>query len=133
MKTKKIKITTERSEEFIALMREDCPVTTKAILDVLPFDSKAQTWGDEIYFSIPVDVDEENAKEVVELGDLGYWPPGAAFCIFFGKTPASKGDEIRPASRVNVFGKLKEIDSEIIARLRRVSAGETIRVEKVPE
>ena len=133
LKTKKIKITTERSEEFFALMREDCPVTTKAIWDVLPFESKAQTWGDEIYFSIPVAVDEENAKEVVELGDLGYWPPGAAFCIFFGKTPASKGDEIRPASRVNVFGKLEEIDSEIIARLRRVSARETIRVERVLE
>ncbi|MFX0196693.1 MAG: cyclophilin-like fold protein [Candidatus Hodarchaeota archaeon] len=114
-------------------MREECPVTTKAIWDALPFESKVQTWGDEIYFSIPVDIAEENAKEVVELGDLGYWPPGAAFCIFFGKTPTSKGDEIRPASRVNVFGALTKIDSEIIAKLRQVSAGETIRVEKVPE
>lgn len=129
---KKIKIIT-RSGEFFANIREDCPITTKAIWEALPFEAKVQTWGDEIYFSIPVDVAEENAKEVVKLGDLGYWPPGAAFCIFFGKTPASKSDEIRPASRVNVFGALEKIDSDIIAKLRQVSARETIRVEKVIE
>ncbi len=130
--TKKIKIITQ-SGKFFANIREECSVTMKAIWEALPFESKVQTWGDEIYFNIPVDVAEENAKEVVKLGDLGYWPPGAAFCIFFGKTPASKGDEIRPASRVNVFGALEKIDSEIIAKLRQVSAGETIRIEKVPE
>ncbi|MFQ6126756.1 MAG: cyclophilin-like fold protein [Candidatus Heimdallarchaeota archaeon] len=129
---KKIKIITQ-SGEFFANLSEDCPVTTKAIWEALPIEAKVQTWGDEIYFSIPVDVAEENAKEVVNLGDLGYWPPGAAFCIFFGKTPASKGDEIRPASRVNVFGALKKINSEIIAKLRQVSSRDTIRVEKVPE
>lgn len=128
----KIKIVTEQCGKFIALLNDDCPNTTNAILDALPFEARAQTWGDEIYFSIPVSVAEENAHAVVELGDLGYWPPGAAFCIFFGKTPTSRSDdEIRPASPVNVFGKLEEINSDIIVKLRRVVDGETIRIEKL--
>ena len=82
--------------------------TATAIWEALPITARASTWGDEIYFSIPVKADQERgAKEVVELGDLGYWPPGSAFCIFFGRTPASQGDEIRPASPVNVVGKVR--------------------------
>src|ERR1700675_4570184 len=78
----------------------------RAIWDALPIEAKAQTWGDEIYFAIGVDEAEDSAKAVVELGDLGYWPPGHAFCIFFGPTPASHGEEIRPASPVNVVGRV---------------------------
>ena len=75
----------------------------EAIWRALPIEARANTWGDEIYFSIPVKADlEKDAKEVVESGDLGYWPPGTAFCIFFGPTPASRGNEIRPASAVNI-------------------------------
>ena len=129
MPPKKIRITTEKNDEFIADLFDND--TSHAIWDVLPIESKAETWGDEIYFRVPVSVNEENAKKIVELGDLGYWPPGAAFCIFFGKTPASKGDEIRPASPVNVFGRLMEVDSNIIAKLRRVAPREFIKVEKV--
>ncbi|NCO38821.1 MAG: hypothetical protein GW892_08960 [Armatimonadetes bacterium] len=81
--------------------------TAAAIAAALPLEGRANTWGDEIYFSIPVDCEPENGREVVDLGDLGYWPPGTAFCIFFGRTPASRGDEIRPASPVNVFGKVE--------------------------
>jgi hypothetical protein len=82
--------------------------TAAAIWKALPITAKASTWGDEIYFAIPVRAEQEpGAKEVVELGDLGYWPPGSAFCIFFGPTPASRGDEIRPASAVNVIGKVR--------------------------
>jgi len=81
--------------------------TGEAIWNGLPIEARANTWGDEIYFSIPVKAELENtAKDVVEPGDLGYWPPGTAFCIFFGPTPASQGDEIRPASAVNVVGKV---------------------------
>ena len=80
--------------------------TADAIWDALPITARGNTWGDEIYFGIPVSADEENGKEVVELGDIAYWPPGSAFCIFFGPTPASRGDEIRPASAVNVVGKV---------------------------
>ena len=80
--------------------------TAQRIWEVLPIEAPGNTWGDEIYFSIPVDAETDNAQEVVELGELAYWPPGTAFCIFFGPTPMSRGAEIRPASPVNVVGKL---------------------------
>jgi hypothetical protein len=80
--------------------------TAEAVWDALPLSVPGETWGDEIYFGIPVKAKAEDARAVVELGDLAYWPPGSAFCIFFGQTPASRGDEIRPASPVNVFGRL---------------------------
>src|SRR5688572_724854 len=80
--------------------------TAQAIWSALPIEARGSTWGDEIYFAIPVDKGEEDAKAVVDLGDLAYWPPGKAFCIFFGPTPASHGDECRPASPVNVVGKI---------------------------
>ena len=79
----------------------------RAVWDALPITASASTWGDEIYFGIPVTFNLEEGQEVVELGDLGYWPPGRAFCIFFGRTPASRGDEIRPASAVTVIGKVQ--------------------------
>ncbi len=82
-------------------------MTAQAIWEALPIKGEANRWGDEIYFSIPLGLEEENAQEVVEMGDLAYWPPGTALCIFFGPTPASKGDEIRPASPVNIFGRIK--------------------------
>lgn len=81
-------------------------VTAQAIMEALPIEGSAQTWGDEVYFEIPIAAEPENAQEVVEIGDLGYWPPGSALCIFFGPTPMSSGDEIRPASPVNVCGKI---------------------------
>src|SRR5215467_3952036 len=80
--------------------------TASLIWDALPLAVAGETWGDEIYFSIPVKAKPERPRETVDLGDLGYWPPGSAFCIFFGPTPASRGDEIRPASPVNVFGRI---------------------------
>ncbi len=82
--------------------------TADAIWTALPIEGRANTWGDEIYFSIPVEAElEKNAQEVVQPGDLGYWPPGTAFCIFFGPTPSSRGNEVRPASAVNVVGKVE--------------------------
>src|SRR5438093_9452140 len=81
-------------------------VTARAIWDALPIEAKGDTWGDEIYFDIGLTAAPEGARETVEVGDLGYWPPGRAFCIFFGPTPMSRGDEIRPASPVNVVGKV---------------------------
>ena len=81
--------------------------TAQSIWDALPFEAKVNTWGQEIYFAIPVKTGQEKgAREVVSSGELGYWPPGHAFCIFFGPTPASHGDEIRAASAVNIIGKL---------------------------
>jgi uncharacterized protein len=80
--------------------------TAQAIWEALPVTGRANLWGDEVYFSIPVKLRLEAGQEVVNTGDLGYWPDGNAFCIFFGPTPVSQGDEIRPASPVTVFGKV---------------------------
>ena len=100
--------------------------TADAIWNALPITASGNTWGDEIYFGIPVSVGEENGKEVVEMGDIAYWPPGSAFCIFFGPTPASKGDEIRPASAVNVVGKVIG-DAKAFKAVR---SGEQVVLEK---
>ena len=101
--------------------------TADAIWSALPIKASANTWGNEIYFSIPVILKNDDGKEVVDLGDLGYWPPGHAFCIFFGPTPASRGNEIRPASAVNVFGKL--LGAPTI--FRKVRDGASVTIEKV--
>ena len=101
----KIVIKTE-SNSFEAELNDS--VTGKAVYDALPIRAKGQRWGGEIYFSIPVNCElEEDSREVLEEGELGYWPPGKAFCIFFGPTPASGGDEIRAASAVNIVGRIK--------------------------
>jgi hypothetical protein len=101
--------------------------TARAVWDALPLEVPGQTWGEEIYFAIPVRLGEDEAQEVVDVGDLGYWPPGRAFCIFFGPTPASRGSEIRPASPVNVFGR---IDGDATL-FRGVRAGMPVRLEPV--
>ena len=81
--------------------------TADAVWNCLPLHASVHTWGDEIYFKIPVQADlDAEAQEVVQIGDMGYWPSGSAFCIFFGPTPVSRPGEIRPASAVNVFGKI---------------------------
>ncbi len=92
--------------EVSAQAQLDDSKTAGVIWSALPIEAKADTWGDEIYFDIGLTAAPESPKEVVESGDLGYWPPGRAFCIFFGPTPMSRGDEIRPASPVNVVGRL---------------------------
>ena len=81
--------------------------TAQKIAAALPLRASFNTWGDEIYFAIPVDADlDDSAQDVVEVGDLGYWPPGKAWCIFFGQTPVSQPGKIMPASAVNVIGKV---------------------------
>lgn len=102
--------------------------TADAVWGALPIGARANTWGDEIYFEIPVHLKEaHDARETVNLGDLGYWPTGSAFCIFFGPTPVSRGDEIRPASAVNVFGR---VDGDPTV-FRAVKGGATVVVEKM--
>ena len=101
--------------------------TAQQIWEVLPIEARGNTWGDEIYFSIPVEAETDNAQEVVELGELAYWPPGTAFCIFFGPTPMSRGAEIRPASPVNVFGKLIGDPKAF----KQVSDGTVIKIEPI--
>jgi len=114
------------SVESITMKAEiyDTP-TGQAICSALPLESTASLWGDEIYFDIPVMLDlEPDAREIVEVGNLGYWPMGPAFCIFFGPTPVSQGNAPRAYSPVNVFGKI--IGNATI--FRQVSSGSSIRV-----
>ena len=98
-----------------------------AVWEALPFEAAASTWGDEIYFGIPVSAEEEpGSSAVVEMGAVAYWPPGSALCLFFGRTPASRGNEIRAASAVNVFG---SIDGDPTV-LKGVPDGERIIVAR---
>ena len=121
---RKIKITAG-DVTAIGVMNDNA--TADAIWDALPISERGNTWGEEIYFGIPVHVDEaEDANDVVEMGALAYWPPGNAFCIFFGKTPASRGDECRAASAVNAVGKI-EGDPEVF---KEVPGGSTVTLEK---
>ncbi len=101
--------------------------TADAIWDALPLESTCNLWGDEIYFTTATSQGlEKDAREIVDKGDLGYWPQGPAFCIFFGLTPISSEHEIRPASAVNVFGKVIG-DSTVF---KQVSSSTPVRVEK---
>lgn len=115
-----------RAGEVSAIATLNESATADAIWNAMPIEARANTWGDEIYFSIPVRAEQQNAKAVVDMGDIAYWPPGNAFCIFFGPTPASHGDEIRPASPVNVVGKV-DGDPEIF---KSVAQGTKIVLER---
>jgi hypothetical protein len=97
-------------------------MTAQAIWEALPIKGRANLWGDEIYFSIPLSLELEAGQELVSMGDLGYWPDGNAFCIFFGPTPVGQRDEIRPASPVTVFGKI--VDDATI--FKKVATGTRI-------
>ena len=100
--------------------------TAKSIISILPIEASAQRWGGEIYFSIPVTAGlESDSREILEAGELGFWPTGNAFCIFFGSTPASRRDEIRAASAVNIIGKMKSD----WAKLWDVSSGSSIVIK----
>ena len=101
--------------------------TADAIWQALPFDNKVNTWGDEIYFNIPLKMELEAGQEAVSSGDLGYWPPGSAFCIFFGPTPISSRGEIQAANAVEVFGRLVDDPS----LFKDVEDGEGIVVEGI--
>jgi hypothetical protein len=101
--------------------------TAMAIWQALPIEGAANTWGEEVYFRIPVSQDlEADARELVELGDLAYWPQGEAFCIFFGATPISGPGEIRPASAVNIVGQLADDPKVFLS----VNAGTSVRIER---
>ena len=112
-------------ESFNAnLKRNKSPKTVQAIIDALPIQGNTNTWGDEIYFTVPVDVELENAVETVHIGDLAYWPQGNAFCIFYGKTPLSNSEyEIIPASAVNLIGRIENAEN-----LKKHKAGEKIKI-----
>lgn len=115
-----------RAGDVEAIAELNDSATADAIWGALPLSASGSTWGDEIYFAIPPRLDEDEAQEVVAVGDLGYWPPGHAFCIFFGRTPASRGDEARPYSPVNVFGHVVG-DAKVF---KRVPNGARVHIER---
>ncbi len=124
----KLKITFEKAGTVIVEFIDKNKRTREAILKAVPFESEANLWGEEVYFSTPVSVELEEPQEVVKVGDVAYWPPGKAICLFFGLTPISTSiDEIKPASPVNVFGKVVEG----LENLRKVKDGEKVRVESI--
>ena len=101
--------------------------TSQKIYEKLPFEAKVNTWGEEIYFKIPVSLKPEKATLDVELGDIAYWPEGECLCIFFGRTPVSTSNKPRPASEVNIVGKVTG-DPSI---LKNIKSGDKMRVDKV--
>jgi len=104
--------------------------TAKAIELALPIKGTVNRWGQEIYFSIPVDMPAApDARTEVQVGEIGYWPPGRAFCIFFGRTPASIDDEPRAASPVNPIGRVLDDPTQLSA----VPDGAEITVELYEE
>ena len=113
-----------QGEELAATLR-DTPAVKK-LLATLPCESRAQTWGDEVYFSIPVEAGlEKDARQVVEPGTVCFWVEGQALALPFGPTPVSEGDECRLVTRVNILGK---IDGDP-KRLKTVKPGDRVRVE----
>ncbi len=101
--------------------------TARQIWEALPIDGRANIWGEEVYFDIPVVADQEpDARAEVEVGELGYWPVGHAFCIFFGPTPAIVDDRPRAASPVNILGRVLGDAT----RFRAVHSGDGVRLER---
>jgi hypothetical protein len=122
--TRKIQITAGSIELSASL--EENP-TAQAVWDALPVEGNANVWGDEIYFSIPVELETSgDARQEMAVGELGYWPSGRAFCIFFGPTPVSIGEEPRAYTDVNPFGQIQG-DPTV---LTSVQNGEPVRVSK---
>lgn len=95
------------------LLTEKNPKTCKKIWENLPLDLNLSRWGEELYGSIPLKIEEENSQEECEVGDIGYWISGSGFCIFFGKTPASTSEKPKAASPVNIFAKIVDEDPKI--------------------
>ena len=118
------------SNEIEVIAEIDDSETANSIWEALPIESSVSTWGEEIYFTIPVQIEEsDDARQDMDIGELGYWPPGSALCIFFGRTPASTSDQPRAASNVNPFGMV----TGDLTSLHAIRQGEIITVSRVEE
>jgi hypothetical protein len=128
-KERAIIISSKAMGRIEAEMTDENPNTASAVWSVLPIRGKANRWGDEIYFSTAINLREENPRQEVDVGNLAYWPPGKAICIFFGKTPVSQHGEPRAYSPVNVFAKIVGNT----AAFRRVRDGDQVTLEKAAD
>ena len=118
------------SNEIEVIAGIDDSETAKRIWEALPIESSVSTWGEEIYFAIPVQIeDTDDARQDMDIGELGYWPSGSALCIFFGRTPASTSDQPRAASNVNPFGMV----TGDLTSLHAIRQGEIITVSRIEE
>jgi len=116
------------SGELLAEL-DDTP-TARKVYEALPCESSANTWGDEVYFGMPVQTElEEDARQVVDPGTVCFWVQGSSLALPFGPTPVSQGDECRLVTEVNILGKIEGDPKE----LGNVRSGEAIRVEAVDE
>ncbi|MFQ6050738.1 MAG: cyclophilin-like fold protein [Candidatus Hydrothermarchaeota archaeon] len=118
MEVKRIKIIHKDFEVFAELTDEN-PKTVELLLEKLPLEGSAKLWKEEVYFEIPLEYVPENPSSTTKKGDIAYWPPGKAFCIFFG--------ESQPYSEVNILGTIREG----VEKLSSVREGDTIRIEKL--
>ncbi len=127
---KKILVTNPKSENIIIDLDDtDSPKTCASLLKSLPFSVTVHVWGEEIYTDeSPITQPEENAKDLVNLNDVAYWPSGKAICLFFGPTPIGKKGEIKPYSPVNVIGRITNPDKTI---LYKISDGIKITFDKI--
>lgn len=122
----KLVISSDSIGEIEAIILDKNPETAEAVLNALPFEGKANVWGEEIYFNIPVGVIEENPQQDMDEGDIAFWPMANAMCIFFGPTPVSENEKPKAYSPVNLFAKiLGELTS-----FKNVKEGEIITVKK---
>ncbi len=125
----KIKIISESIGKVIAELTDENPKTARRFYDSLPVEGEVHLWGDEIYFSVPLQVEKENSRVVVKEGEIAIWVENPSLCIFFGKTPASSDTEIRAYSAVNVIDKIRG-NHDVF---RKMSQGEVIRIERADE
>ena len=115
-------------KNFEIIVKLNSSLTAKKVWEALPIISKANTWGNEIYFNAPVDVElEKNAREVIELGEIVFWPSGRVIAIGFGETPISKKDEIKLVEKCNVWANT----TFDLKKLTDINSGEVITVERV--
>ena len=122
-------ISFEGGQEVVVKVRADPAATVRALEDVLPFESVSNRWGDEVYFEAPFTSPlESDAREVMAVGDVAFWPDGSAMALFFGRTPASTDERPRAYSRCNMLGRV----SGDVGVLRGVRPGERVRVSKAP-
>ena len=109
------------SQENITLELDESlsPKTVKSFLENLPFSVGVNLWGEEIYTDeSPIKIGSENAKPLVQLNDVAYWPTGKAVCLFFGPTPIGNKGEIKPYSPVNIIGTIKNADKKILSKIK---------------